>query len=119
MNPYEILGVAKDAAADAIKAAYRKLAQQHHPDKGGDKERFQQIQAAYDVLGDAEKRAEYDATGTVGQRGPTLREQAMEVISTVLDEMIEHHDPVHDNILDKARQRAISAKAALVGKALR
>lgn len=64
MNLYEILGVARDATADTVKKAFRKLAQQHHPDKGGDHETMQQVQQAYDVLGDAERRARYDETGS-------------------------------------------------------
>lgn len=57
---YTTLGVAKTATQDEIKRAYRKLASQHHPDKGGDKGKFQEIQAAYAVLSDEKKRAEYD-----------------------------------------------------------
>ena len=61
---YKVLGVDKDADAATIKKTYRKLARQNHPDsKPGDKaaeERFKQIAEAYDVLGDAEKRKEYD-----------------------------------------------------------
>lgn len=60
MTYYEILGVAKDAKPDEIKRAYRKLASQHHPDKGGDKTRFQEIQSAYDTLSDTNKRQQYD-----------------------------------------------------------
>jgi len=61
---YKVLGVDKDADAAAIKKAYRKLAREHHPDsKPGDKaaeERFKEIAEAYDVVGDPEKRKEYD-----------------------------------------------------------
>lgn len=57
---YATLGVAKTATPDEIKRAYRKLASQHHPDKGGDTARFQAIQAAYEVLSDDAKRAAYD-----------------------------------------------------------
>jgi DnaJ-class molecular chaperone len=57
---YATLGVPRTAAPDEIKRAFRKLASQHHPDKGGDTAKFQQIQAAYDTLGDADKRAAYD-----------------------------------------------------------
>ena len=57
---YTTLGVSKTATPDEIKRAFRKLASQHHPDKGGDTAKFQSIQAAYDTLGDTAKRAEYD-----------------------------------------------------------
>lgn len=64
---YEILGVARSADQDTIKKAYRKLAMQFHPDKNpGDKEaeeKFKQAAAAYEVLGDSEKRARYDRFG--------------------------------------------------------
>jgi curved DNA-binding protein len=57
---YQTLGVARTATADEIKRAYRKLASQHHPDRGGDTKKFQEIQAAYDVIGDDAKRRAYD-----------------------------------------------------------
>jgi curved DNA-binding protein len=57
---YATLGVPRTATPDEIKRAFRKLASQHHPDKGGDTQKFQTIQAAYDTLGDAAKRAAYD-----------------------------------------------------------
>lgn len=57
---YSILGVSKTASQDEIKKAFRKLASQHHPDKGGDTQKFQEIQAAYDTLSDPEKRQQYD-----------------------------------------------------------
>lgn len=57
---YQTLGVSKTATPDEIKKAFRKLASLHHPDKGGNTAKFQEIQAAYDTLGDAQKRAEYD-----------------------------------------------------------
>ncbi len=70
---YDTLGVKKGASADEIKKAYRKLARQHHPDANqGDKaaeERFKQVQAAYDVLSDDEKRKAYDRFGSTNGRG--------------------------------------------------
>ena len=58
---YETLGVNKDAKADEIKSAFRKLAKEHHPDiPGGNAAKFQQIQEAYEVLSDVDKRAHYD-----------------------------------------------------------
>src|SRR5437016_7428943 len=70
---YDTLGVKKGASADEIKKAYRKLARQYHPDTNqGDKsaeERFKQVQTAYDVLSDAEKRKAYDRFGSTNGRG--------------------------------------------------
>ena len=57
---YQTLGVSKNATPDEIKKAYRKLASATHPDKGGDTKKFQDIQAAYAVLSDEQKRAQYD-----------------------------------------------------------
>ena len=60
MNYYETLGINKQASQDEIKAAYRRMASKHHPDKGGDTAEFQKIEEAYRTLGDEQKRAEYD-----------------------------------------------------------
>lgn len=60
MDFYQILGVQESASQDDIKKAYRKLAAQHHPDKGGDTAKFQTISQAYEILSDPQKRAEYD-----------------------------------------------------------
>jgi curved DNA-binding protein len=57
---YAALGVPRTATADEIKQAFRRLASQHHPDKGGDTQKFQAIQEAYAILGDEQKRAEYN-----------------------------------------------------------
>lgn len=64
---YEILGVSKDADADTIKKAYRKMAMQFHPDRNPDnkeaEDKFKEAAEAYDVLGNAEKKAQYDRFG--------------------------------------------------------
>jgi len=57
---YDLLGVDKQATFDQIKKAFRKKAIKEHPDKGGDLTKWQEITAAYDVLGDKEKRELYD-----------------------------------------------------------
>ena len=60
MSYYDTLGVSRTATPDEIKRAYRKLASQHHPDKGGDTAKFQQIEEAYRVLSDPQQRAAHD-----------------------------------------------------------
>jgi len=69
MDHYSTLGIAKNASPDEIKRAYRKLASQHHPDKGGDKSKFQDIQVAYDTLSNPDKRAQYDSPQPQFQQG--------------------------------------------------
>src|SRR5215471_12550186 len=74
-NLYETLGVPKNASQDEIKKAYRKLARQYHPDRNPDdssaEAKFKEVQTAYDVLSDAEKRKQYDSfgNGRVGGAG--------------------------------------------------
>jgi curved DNA-binding protein len=71
---YEILGVPRSATAEQVKKAYRKLAMQYHPDKNAGKEewaneKFKEINEAYGVLGDPQKRKQYDQFGTTGNFG--------------------------------------------------
>lgn len=71
-DPYHILGVSRGADADEIKRAYRKLAKQHHPDRNPGNpqaaEKFKEVQAAYEVLGDTQRRQQYDQFGAGGPR---------------------------------------------------
>lgn len=67
---YEVLGVPKTASADELKKAFRRLAVQHHPDKeGGSEEKFKELNEAYDVLKDSQKRQRYDQFGHAGVGG--------------------------------------------------
>lgn len=78
---YEVLGIARNASAEEIKRAYRRLAKEHHPDRNPNNPsaegKFKEVQRAYEVLGDAEKRAKYDQFGPagVGQVGTDPRGQ--------------------------------------------
>lgn len=76
MNPYDILGISKNSTPEEIKSKYKSLAQQHHPDKGGDSEVFKKIKEAYELLIDPIRKDRYDKTGEfdvpLGLRGETL-----------------------------------------------
>ena len=64
MEHYSTLGVERNATPDEIKQAFRKLAREHHPDRGGDEAKFKQLNEAYSVLSNPETRAQYDFQGT-------------------------------------------------------
>jgi molecular chaperone DnaJ len=66
---YEVLGVGKDASADEIKKAFRRSAVEHHPDRGGDETKFKELNEAYEVLKDTDKRKRYDQFGHAGVGG--------------------------------------------------
>ena len=68
MDPWKILGVDKNTTPDELKNAYRKLAAKHHPDRGGNTAKFQEIQHAYDILSDPQKRTKWEA-----QQNPHMR----------------------------------------------
>lgn len=69
-NPYDVLGVKKESSQQEIKKAYRTLAQQTHPDKNPNnpeaEEKFKEVSAAYEILSDPQKKAEYDQFGSIG-----------------------------------------------------
>jgi len=66
---YDALGVKKNASTGEIKRAYRKLARKHHPDKGGEPEKFKEVTKAHEILSDPEKRETYDKYGEEGLEG--------------------------------------------------
>jgi molecular chaperone DnaJ len=93
-NPYDTLGVAKTVSEDDIKKAYRKLAAKHHPDRNpGDKsaeDRFKEVQAAYELLSDPAKRAQYDRTGAVGDYGGGHQPRRGKPFSSMFDDFFSH-----------------------------
>jgi len=66
MDYYTLLGIAKNASQDEIKKAYRKMAALHHPDRGGDTAKFQEMQKAYETLSDPQKKQQYDNPNPFG-----------------------------------------------------
>ena len=92
---YNDLGVPKSATLEEIRMAYRKKAQKAHPDKGGSESEFRQLQQAYDILSDPERKARYDQTGETHQ-GPTLESQALSYVAALLPKIL-------DSVLDASR----------------
>jgi DnaJ family protein A protein 2 len=67
-NLYSVLGVSKNADMDEIRKAYKTLAREHHPDKGGNPEKFKELSQAHEILSDDQKRKTYDLTGSISDQ---------------------------------------------------
>lgn len=93
MNHYETLELATDATQEEVTLAYRRKAAQHHPDKGGDKDEFQRVEAAGACLRDPERRAQYDATGNDG-RGPAGPPKEQRIYSMIVQAWMTAADPL-------------------------
>lgn len=108
-DPYEALGVPKDASQEEIKRAYKKKAKQNHPDReGGDTSAMAAVNQAYDLLSDAEKRAKFDKTGST-DKPPTIEERAMQSLAKAFDDMLSDEAPSGDvvAIIDKGIKLAM------------
>ena len=98
MNLYDELGLSPRCTFDEIKQRYRALAQQHHPDKGGDEDHFKKIKLAYEVLSDPSRRAEYDATGKIEEDVP-IRTEALQELAGLTTHCITKINPDHDDLI--------------------
>ena len=100
---YVTLGLDDSATAEQVEAAYRKLAREHHPDRGGDEATFKSISDAYSVLADPIRRQQYDRYGTFDNGAKVDRQQlaTIAILSTVLLEAMRGADPATMNIKTK------------------
>jgi curved DNA-binding protein CbpA len=115
MTHYETLGVPKDADAAQIKAAFRKLASLHHPDRGdGDHEAMARVNEAYAVLSDPERRKRYDEGGGTGT--DTRESRALNHLQQLFAEAIEQDEnPILAHVnsqITKARFNIMSQRSA-------
>ena len=116
-DPYAVLEVSPTATDAEIKAAYRRLVKQHHPDAGGDDQRMLALNAAWEVLGDAERRRAHDRSR--GARGrtttaPDLRRAAAEHNKAV-EEAAEAAEPIR---VEGAVDVDVEAEAMAMGRAV-
>lgn len=100
-NLYDVLAIAKDATAEQIKKAYRKLAMKHHPDKGGDELQFKELSKAYSVLSDEAKRKRYDETGQVEEE----RDPFNEILASFISDLQDNVDSLNTDIIDIAKKK--------------
>lgn len=94
-DPYKILGVEKNAARAEIKSAFRKLATEHHPDKGGDASIFNKVAGAYRILGNPKLREQFDKFGSADDEPDNRLQKALEAMADLFDHMVESGDNVN------------------------
>lgn len=116
-SPYETLGVPTNATAEEMKQAYRRLAREHHPDKGGDHDKFVEIQKAYETLSDPEKREHYDRYGKTPE-GPTFLDRAHQLMAGMFAEALNvgRYETYDWNPLNTAKQMASNQRREFTTK---
>ena len=105
MDYYDRLGVSRTASPKEIKTAFRKLAAKHHPDKGGDSKTFQEINEAYQVLHDQEKRAMYDQYGTVDPQQTGFSQQGFGDFQDIFSQMFGQDASPFGDVFGQRRQK--------------
>jgi curved DNA-binding protein CbpA len=99
---YDDLELPKTSTSEEIKQKYRILAQLHHPDKGGDAEKFKRIRLAYEVLSDPIKREHYDSTGD-HYDDINLDSEVMTRLAIMISQFVQHINPEIDDLILKMR----------------
>ena len=96
---YKILDIKKDATTDEIKKAYKKLSKVHHPDKGGDEEKFKQISLAHKILTDESKRSDYDKYGVIDDSViMNTEKQAIDVLCLLINRLLEQAEKADERL---------------------
>ncbi len=104
-NLYEVLGVPKDSSIDDIRKAYKKLCMTLHPDRaGGSEECFKEVNEAYEVLSDTDRRSNYDLFGTT--KASNIEEKVRTVVLQLIINAVESED---GNIIESARSKILEA----------
>lgn len=115
MNLYEKLGLNKNATDEEIKKAFRDKAKEHHPDKGGDPEKFREISVAYDVLSDKNKKSRYDSGEPLGSINNNSQDMLSGFIAGLFFQVTESTDTEKEDVFKlmvKNLQKALQALRA-------
>lgn len=110
MNPYKILDLPEDATDKEIKDRYRSLAQEHHPDKGGDADKMSEINHAYNLISTPEKRERHRKYGDKPQ--PNVEEYELELIMLIQAAFVQFEDPIRQ-LKKKVRSKGEALKSAI------
>ena len=121
MNPYEDLGVERNATEAEIASAYRRRAKKAHPDAGGKREDFERLNRSKLVLLDPARRAKFDSTGTIDDGADTTAAQAMNVVTSAVQSAFAEaqqrgHNLATFNLLAKARGSVAQQHGALTAQ---
>jgi curved DNA-binding protein CbpA len=121
-NLYEVLGIGSLAEASEIRAAYRKRAKTLHPDIGGSAEAFSELQGAYAILSDPQKREQYDRDGTIDNQVNNERALIIEHVAKMLDNYMAQFVNGSDSVIQvdivEAMRDQISDQIADISKAV-
>lgn len=117
LDLYSELGINRGATPDEIKAAHRRQARQHHPDRGGDRAKFQAIQLAYDTLKDEQKRRRYDESGEAASPSNDEAFAALAaVFNSLVDQMLADGVPIERIDMREHALKAVKARAQEVAR---
>lgn len=104
---YETLKIKKDADQSEIKKAYRTFSKKHHPDCGGDEEKFKEISYAYKILSDPEKRKRYDAGETDFSKTKTIKDQALDGLLQLFAQILQNIPAFDDRSMLKEMNQSV------------
>lgn len=117
IDPYEVLGVSRDATPEQIKAAYRSKVKSVHPDAGGTPEAFQTIGIAHGILSDAGRRRRYDETGSVDDPVDRTRATALQMIHNAMAAVTADEGAIYRDLVAEMRSAINGQLQALQGRA--
>ena len=110
MDPYLELEVSIEATDEEIKLKFRSLANIHHPDKGGDEEKFKRIKEAYEILSDPIRKKAYDMSGDA-ESNLVIRNSAIEHINQMLNAIVPNFDSEAGDLVQEMRNQVLTIKA--------